>query len=161
MPPIRVHRRPTGWLLCLALAAAGCRTSESLEPPEAPALVAAEPLPVTLARSLRGGKAETSTFGKRRSFRVGALLVRLFPARDGAAYLSPVAADLETQWNEAAGEWEARYTFALALQSDGESHAIQAEGHGRSAAEPRAADREALEDCVGQIYAQVAALQRR
>jgi len=144
--------------LCLGPVLGGCRATQSLEPPLAPALVVADPLPITLSQSLRLWKASTSSFGNKTNFRLGALLERLFPATDGQAFLSPVHAELATDWNAAASAWESSYTFALSLQRDGKHHPILAEGHGRSSDDPRGADRAALEDCVTKIYAEVSAV---
>lgn len=145
-------------VLFASLVLGGCRATLSLEPPLAPELVSAEPLPITLSQSLRLWKASTSAFGNKTNFRFGTLLARLFPATDGQAFLSPVHAELATDWNADADVWESSYTFALSLQRDGKHHPILAEGYGRSASDPRGADRAALEDCVARIYGAVSAV---
>jgi hypothetical protein len=114
---------------------------------------------VTLSTDLRRWKAKASSFGSKTTYRLGPLFERLFPARDGRSFLSPVRAELRTSWSPEEAAWEACYTFALSLQHDGVSHEILAEGRGRSNSDRSAADRTALEDCVARIYAQVSAVQ--
>jgi hypothetical protein len=162
MPPCRVLALALSVVLSLLsflslAAAAGCRASETLEP-SAGLLVSAEPLQVTLASNLRGWKETVSTPGSQRSFHLGKLFRQLFPAQDGRAFLSPVAADLDSHWSSEQGEWQARYTFALTLQIEGVSHELEAVGAGTSPDDPREAERAALERCMTEIYTQAAAL---
>ena len=152
-------------VLCSSLAVlsalagmAGCRSSETLQPSAAGVLVTAEPLDVTLASSLKSWKETVNSHGTRRNFRLGLLFQRLFPASDGRAFLSPVEAELDTRWDSGRGVWEASYDFTLTLQVEGVRHELFARGAGTSPAEPKEAERAALEECVGEIYAQAAAL---
>jgi hypothetical protein len=159
---MRSARRVLGVSLAVlvpALAAApGCRTSETLEPSAAGVLVTAEPLEVTLASSLRSWKETGSSNGSSRRFRLGKLFQRLFHATDGRAFLSPVEARLDSRWDSGRGAWEASYAFALTLQVEGVRHELSARGTGTSSADPREAERAAMEDCVSQIYERTAAL---
>lgn len=161
MKPTRTSLAFAARLLVLLAGLASCRTTESLEPPNEPRLVVADPLPITLSGSLRGWNETTSSFGNKTKFRLGSLLVRLFPAHDGRTFLSPGGARLETDWNAQAQAWEATYTFALSLQHNGVPSPIVAEGHGRSPSNPRAAERGALEDSVLDLYTQITALLAR
>lgn len=145
-------------ILLAALTGLACRTTERFEHPVRSELVSAEPLPITLARGLRGWKETASAFGTKTRFRLGDLFVRLFPAHDGRAFLSPVQASLETDWSSRARAWESSYTFTLTLQLDGTHHEVRAAGKGLSESDPRGAERLAMEDCVTEIYAQIAAL---
>src|SRR5437762_7011861 len=94
-------------LLATALSGVACRSTESLEPPATPALVAAGPLPITLSSDLRYWSETSVSFGQKTRFRVGTLLARLFPAHDGRSFLNPVAAHLEARWNAEQGAWRA------------------------------------------------------
>lgn len=161
MLPIRTSLVRAARCLVLLAGLTSCRTTESLEPPHESRLVAAEPLPITLSGSLRGWDETTSSFGNKTKFRLGNLLVRLFPAHDGRTFLSPGGARLETDWNAKAHAWEATYTFALSLQHNGVPSPIVAEGHGQSTSNPRAAERSALEDSVLDLYTQITALLAR
>ena len=143
--------------LVLALSS-GCRTTEFLEPPRAAELRAADPLPVTLSPGLRRWKEDSVTQGTRTRYRLGTLLERLFPASDGRSFLHATSSQLETSFDGRTGLWNSTFTFTLVLQRDGRSSPIQAVGHGASAEGPQAADREAIEDSVGAVYSQAAAL---
>jgi hypothetical protein len=138
--------------------ASACRATETLSMPPALEVVAAEPLPVTMSAPLRRWREKTSTFGHKTEFRFGELLMRLFPASDGRAFLSPVRATLDSDWDASAGEWTATYTFELSLQREGVHHPIDAAGRGSSAESPSAAERAAQEACVAEIYTQLSKL---
>lgn len=137
---------------------ASCRATERFENPVRSELARAEPLPITLARGLRGWKETSTSLGAKKSFRLGSLFKRLFPAHDGRAFLSPVEASLETNWSSRTDTWESHYTFTLTLQLDGRRHEVHAAGRGESGSDPRGAERMAMEDCVCAIYTQVATL---
>lgn len=158
MMPTRPSLVRAARLLVLLAGLTSCRTTESLEPPNEPRLVAAEALPITLSGSLRGWNESASSFGNKTKFRLGSLLARLFPAHDGRTFLSPGGGRLETNWNGRTHTWEATYTLALSLQHNGVPSPIVAEGRGQSSSNPRAAERDALEDSVLDLYTQIAAL---
>lgn len=147
--------------LALTLGLSACRSSESLEPSAAGVLVSAAPVEITLANSLRNWKQKAEAPGSQTRYRLGKLLTRLFPASDGRAFLSPVAAELESARSADGASFEARCQFSLTLQLDGANHPVEARGTGRSVDDLRAAERAALEECVGAIYAQVSALLAR
>lgn len=144
--------------LVFVLTGPACRAKVSLAPPHAPELVVAEPLPVTLSGSLRGWKEKSPSFGTKTKFRLGPLLTRLFSAHDGRAFLSPVQASLESHWSGDARAWKSRYSFTLSLQLDGIHHEVFAVGYGQSDGNPLSAERTALENCVSDIHARVAAI---
>jgi hypothetical protein len=158
-------KRASALLLVLPVlfgALPACRSSESLEPSAASVLVSAAPVEITLASSLRRWRQTAEPPGSQTSYRLGKLLTRLFPAHDGHAFLSPVAAELESGAGTGAGQgFEARCRFTLTLQLDGANHPVDAHGVGRSRDDLRAAERAALEDCVSSIYAQVSGLLAR
>ena len=158
MSPRRVRCATIAALLSLWSSASGCHATETFEPSAAGVLVTAEPLQVTLANNLRGWEQTVSTNGTQRSFRLGKLFRQLFPAQDGRAFLSPIAASLDSRWSVERGAWEARTTFALTLQIEGVRHDLSALGEGASPTDPREAEHAAIEQCMAGIYAQAAAL---
>jgi len=153
---IRIPRRLVA--APLALAALGCHATESFDPPRSPALVAAEPLPVTLSNDLRGLRERDSVQSQETTFRIGRLLQRLFVARDGLAFLSAVATNLETEWQGPDG-WSSSYSVSVHLQLEGTGHLVTASAQ-RSAAERELASHLAIEDCVAELYSRVAELLR-
>lgn len=159
MSPRRVPSALPALLALVALSA--CQSSENLQPSAAGVLVSAEPLEITLANSLRRWKETAEAPGSQTRYRLGTLFARLFPAHDGRAFLSPLETSLESGPDAAGLAFEARYRFTLALQLDGQNHEVRAEGAGRSSGDVRAAERAALEACVGEIYDQVAVLLAR
>lgn len=134
-------------LLC---AASACRTTEVLATPAA--LVSVEPLPITLSESLRSWRTERAATSRRR-YRVGATLSTLFPGHDGRAFLSPLTNELVSAFDPAERAFVAHYELCLTLQLDGRSQELVARGSGRSPEDAASAERSAIEDCLGALYA--------
>jgi hypothetical protein len=136
--------------LALACAVAGCRTTEVLATP--PALASAEPLPITLSESLRLWRTERAAATRRR-YRVGSTLCTLFSGHDGRAFLSPLTNEFASEFDPAERAFVAHYELRLTLQLDGKSHELVARGTGRSPDDPASAERSAIADCLGVLYA--------
>ena len=151
------HRSLRALVLSFALLV-GCRGTETLAMPQQLELVAAPPLPVTLSSPLRRWRETSSSLGTKTEFRFGKLLASLFSASDGRAFLDVVSASLEADWDPGEGTWVATYAFQLSLQHDGVHVPIQARGHGSSTRTQRRVERDALEDSVRDLYAQLTGL---
>jgi hypothetical protein len=143
--------RARALLLSLALLAplAACRTTEELDTPAD--LIGAEPLPITLADGLKRWRTECAPSSQRR-YRFGPALVSLFPAHDGRAFLSPVSAQLDSGFEPEERAFVARYEFTLALQIEGQIHQVVARGKGRSESDAASAEREAVWQCLSDLY---------
>jgi hypothetical protein len=137
----------------LAALVLGCHSAENFQqpPPDLP-----PPLPVTLSNELRGLKEQSSFPGYELTFKIGYLLRPLFPASDGAAFLSLVDSELDVAGQ--AGPWETRYSLSVALQRNGTTHRIDAHAQADSEESPLAAGRAAIEQCVLEVYRQTTAL---
>lgn len=163
-PRRRPFSRPgRAWLAGLALASclSACRTTESFDPPLAPALAAAEPLPITLSTEVRRLYERDYRGLAKTTFRIGRLLGRLFPARDGSAFLSKVRSDLDIEWVAEEQAWRARFVAHMNLQVRGAIHEVTADTTGSATEGPDLAGRRAIEQGVEAIYAQAASLLRR
>lgn len=114
------------------------------------------PLPVTLSNELRQLKEQSSFPGFELTFKIGYLLRPLFPATDGAAFLSLVDSELEIAGQ--ARPFETTYTLSVALQRNGATHRIDAHAQVESEESPLAAGRAAIEQCVLEVYRQTTAL---
>lgn len=160
---LRSSRRRRSWPagLALGLCLAACRATESFDPPLAPALVAAEPLPITLSTEVRGLYERDYRGLAKTTFRIGRLLGRLFPARDGSAFLSKVRSDLDIEWMPEEQAWRARYVACMNLQVRGAIHEVSASAVCSATEDPDLAGRRAIEEGVESIYVQAASLLRR
>lgn len=137
-----------------------CRSTEGFDGPETLALVAADPLPITLSAPLRSWIETDHTLGLKTTFRVGRLMRRLFTAQDGMAFLHPLHSDLSTGWDVEASTWRSTYLFQLSLQHLGTNHRLEVKGSGSSTRGPEDSGRLAIADSVDQIYRQVSAVLR-
>ena len=157
MSPLLPLRRAAAALILtgLALGLAACRSSEDFRPPSSAELSDAVPLPVTLARNLRGLKERSRLAGEKRTYKIGYLLEPLFPATDGRAFLSLVESDLEQDWKGRG--WSSRYRLSMAFQHAGATRVITVTSDADSddAAE---SGRAAIEECVADAYRQISAL---
>jgi hypothetical protein len=150
------------WLAGLALAClTGCLATESFDPPLEPGLVAARPLPVTLSPEVRRSYERDYRGLAKTTFRVGRLLGRLFPGRDGDAFLSRVRSDLDIEWVSEERVWRARFVTSMNLQVRGALHRLDADVVCSAIDDPDLAGRRAIERGVEEIYVQAASLLRQ
>jgi hypothetical protein len=134
---------------------AACRTTIAFDEP-VPSFVATSPaLPVTLSNELQRLRVKSSEAGTKSAYRIGGLLGSLFDARDGRAFLNLVAAEIHQQ--RASLGWQAEFRLVVALQREGRTETIEAEGLGHSDLGATEAGRAAIEASVERVYTAVRA----
>jgi len=136
----------------LVLLAAGCRSSEEFRSTSSPILTGALPLQVTLSPELRRLKERTSVANEEIDYKVYRLLRPMFPATDGAAFLSLVESRLEP---DLLAPWRTRYRMSVNLQDKGAIHRIEATAVSQSSAGPQEAARQAIEEVLLDLYRQI------
>lgn len=146
-------RRVLALVLLLPLLGA-CTTMEDFRATESPFLATAETLPVTISPELQGFRKKADNTSDKTTYKIGKLLRRIFPAKDGRSFLSLVASRLDVNAN-GDGTWSTSFELSVALQREGAIHMIAARGAEPVAETSTLAAKRAIERGVEDLYRQV------